>query len=431
MHTRTLAVHILRDVLDKGTTLDAALAAATAGLEGRDQAFVQELCYGVLRWLPRLRYQLGRLLNKPVKAVDRDVEYLLLCGLYQILYLRTPDHAAVAASVDSSTELGKPWAGGLVNAVLRRAVREHQALEDCVSASAAAEYAQPEWLLKTLQQAWPEDWRDIACASNRHPPLSVRINARLTSRDDYCRQLAQAGLEGSPHRYAPRGLIITPAVPAARLPGFESGLVSVQDAAAQLAAGLLDLRQGQRVLDACAAPGGKTVHILEREPALAALVALDTAAERLQRVQTGLDRLRLDATLINADARYPDTWWDGKPFDRILLDAPCSGTGVIRRHPDIKYHRDTAAVAAATTRQFELLRGVWPLLACGGKLLYATCSVLPEENNNIITAFLEQYPDAQALPITAQWGRKAGAGRQILPGDEDMDGFFYACLSKN
>ncbi len=431
MNARTLAARLLVDVLDNGTTLDHALATSPTGLAGRDQAFLQELCYGVLRWLPRLRYQLGQLLDKPIRAEDRDLEYLLLSGLYQILDLRTPDHAAVAASVDSGAELGKPWAGRLINAVLRRAVRERAALEASVKAFPAAEYAHPKWLLKTLQRAWPEDWQAIVTANNRRAPLCVRVNTRRISRDAYRHKLEQAGLAGQAHPHAPQALLVSPAVAAEELPGFRAGLVSVQDAAAQLAAGLLDLQPGQRILDACAAPGGKTAHILTSEPSLAELLALDVSAERLQRVQSELERLQLQATLAAADARYPQHWWDGKPFDRILLDAPCTGTGVIRRHPDIKYHRDTAAVAAAAKRQQELLAGIWPLLARDGKLVYVTCSVLPAENGETIDAFMTQNPEARTLPITVDWGRVLGAGRQILPGDADMDGFFYACLGKN
>lgn len=430
MNTRTRTVRILVDVLDNDTTLDAALATGTADLDERDRAFVQALCYGVLRWLPRLRFQLSQLLDRPLRDTDRDLEYLLLCGLYQLFELRTPDHAAVDASVDSAGELGKPWAGKLINAVLRRAARERTTLIDSVRAHPAAEYAHPKWLLKKLQRAWPDDWRTIVTANNQHAPLCVRVNTGRVSVADYAARLEAAGLSGQPHPHAPQALLVTPAVAAEALPGFHNGEVSVQDAAAQLAAGLLDLQPGQRVLDACAAPGGKTAHMLEVEPALAEVVALDVAAERLERVRGTLQRLALTADLVCADAAKPLHWWHGQPFDRILLDAPCSGTGVIRRHPDIKYHRDSTSVTAAAERQRELLAAVWPLLARGGKLLYVTCSVLPEENADIIDAFTGQQSDARLLPVAGDWGRPAGAGRQILPGDADMDGFFYACLGK-
>ncbi len=430
MNSRTRTVRILADVLDNGTTLDVALATGTTDLAERDRAFVQELCYGVLRWLPRLRFQLSQLLDRPLRDTDRDLEYLLLCGLYQLFELRTPDHAAVDASVDGTSELGKPWAGKLVNAVLRRAVRERAMLNDSVRAHPAAEYAHPKWLLKKLQRAWPDDWQAIATANNRRAPLCVRVHTGHTSLATYADRLRQAGLSGQPHPHAPEALLVEPAVAAEQLPDFQAGDVTIQDAAAQLAAGLLDLQPGQRVLDACAAPGGKTTHILEIEPGVAEVVALDVAAERLERVRGALQRLALTARLVCADAGKPSQWWDGRPFDRILLDAPCSGSGVIRRHPDIKYHRDSASVAAAAERQRNLLAAVWPLLARGGKLLYVTCSVLPEENTDIIDAFMRQHADARALPVAGDWGRPAGTGRQILPGDADMDGFFYACLGK-
>ena len=430
MNSRTRSVRILVDVLDNGLTLDIALAMGTTDLADRDRPFVQEICYGVLRWLPRLRFQLSQLLDRPLRNTDRDLEYLLLCGLYQLFELRTPDHAAVGASVDSTAELGKPWAGKLVNAVLRRAVRERANLIDSVRAYPAAAYAHPKWLLKKLQRAWPNDWQTIVTANNQHAPLCVRVNTRRISIADYTTRLEAAGLSGQPHPHAPQALLVTPAVAAEALPGFHNGDVSVQDAAAQLTAGLLDLQPGQRVLDACAAPGGKTAHILESEPGLAEIVALDVAAERLERVRGTLQRLAMTADLVCADAIQPSHWWHGQPFDRILLDAPCSGSGVIRRHPDIKYHRDAASIAAAAVRQRDLLAAVWPLLARGGKLLYVTCSVLPEENADIIDAFMEQQTDARPLPVAGDWGLSTGAGRQILPGESDMDGFFYACLGK-
>lgn len=431
VNSRTLAARILADVLDRGTPLDRALAAHENTLPARDQAFVQELCYGVLRWLPRLRYQLGQLLQKPLKTGDRDIECLLLIGLYQILCLDTPDHAAVSACVDSSRELKKDWAEKLVNAVLRRAVRECGTLEKSVDNVPAAYYAHPKWLLKRLQQDWPDDWQQIVNANNQRPPFCIRVNTRRVSRDDYAERLRSAGFESAPHAFAPAALTVTPAAAVARLPGFSEGLVSVQDAAAQLAAGLLDLQPRLRVLDACAAPGGKTAHILESQPQLSEVVAVESSADRLQRMRSGLDRLQLQAMLVHADARRPESWWDKQPFDRILLDAPCTGTGVIRRHPDIKYHRSVQAVEAAVALQNELLEALWPLLRAGGRLLYATCSVLPAENRNMISGFLASHPDAEALSIDARWGRAAGAGRQILPGDTDMDGFFYACLSKH
>lgn len=429
MNTRALAARVLTDVIRQGQSLDRSLA-VVQHLGQRDRGFVRELCYGVLRWLPRLRFQLNLLLNKPLKEADSDVECLLLTGLYQVLYLRTPDHAAVSASVDSARELGKPWAGKLVNAVLRRALREHKSLESRAAADPVACYAHSSWWLQRLRQDWPDDWETIVHANNAHPPLCLRINPRRTRCAEYIKVLRGAGLEGRTHPHADQAVLVAPAVSTEALPGFAGGRVSIQDAAAQLAAPLLDLAPGQRVLDACAAPGGKTAHILETEPALAELVAVELSPERLPRLAEGLARLRLTATVKQGDAAAPETWWDGQAFDRILVDAPCSGSGVIRRHPDIKHHRDAAAVNAAAKLQSRLLNGVWPLLVRGGKLLYATCSILPEENDHLIAAWLQQQADAVSQPIRAGWGRATRTGRQILPGDDDMDGFFYACLSK-
>ncbi len=434
MQTRTLAARILVDVVDFGVTLEQAFTQIIRHhqptLDSRDQAFLQELCYGVLRWLPRLRFQLGQLLRKPLKSGDADIEYLLLAGLYQILELRTPDHAAVSASVDACGELGKPWAGKLCNAVLRRAARERESLQEQAAKQPVAALAHPKWLLKTLQEAWPEDWQAIARANNERPPLYIRVNQRLIDRQRYSEMLSAAGLEAMPHAHADQALRVVPAISAAKLPGFERGLISIQDAAAQLAAKLLGLQPGQRVLDACAAPGGKTAHILETEPDLAEVIAVDLSADRLERLKLGLQRLRLTATCIAADATRPQTWWDSQLFDRILLDAPCTGSGVIRRHPDIKYHRDKAAIAAAAETQSQLLTSLWPLLAPGGKLLYATCSFIPAENTEQIASFIARHGDAEEMLIDAPWGRQMPYGRQILPGDVDMDGFYYACLKK-
>lgn len=435
MQTRTLAARILVDVVDSGVTLERAITQTISrycpGLANRDQAFLQELCYGVLRWLPRLRFQLGQLLVKPPKPADADIEYLLLTGLYQILELRTPDHAAVSASVDACAELGKPWAGKLSNAVLRRAARERDALQEQAARQPAAALAHPKWLLKTLQKAWPDDWQAIAQANNERPPFYLRVNQRLTDRHSYTDMLSAAGLDARPHAHADQALRVEPAISAGKLPGFDNGLASVQDPAAQLAAKLLDLQPGQRILDACAAPGGKTAHILETEPDLAEVVAIELVPDRLDRLRLGLQRLRLTATCIAADATQPYSWWDNQAFDRILLDAPCTGSGVIRRHPDIKYHRDKAAIAAAAETQSHLLASLWPLLAPGGKLLYATCSIMPAENTEQIAGFIARHDDAEEILIDAPWGRQTLHGRQILPGDADMDGFFYACLKKH
>jgi 16S rRNA (cytosine967-C5)-methyltransferase len=430
-HSRTLAAQVLARVIGRRQSLTALLHDTDADLGAREHAFVQELCYGVMRWLPRLEFLLQRLLQRPLRAADADLRALLLTGIYQILYLRTPDHAAVSASVETARDLGKPWACKLVNAVLRRFLREREALEAEAAADPVAHHAHPAWLLSAIRTAWPEDWQAVLAANNTPPPFTLRINRLRIGADEYQSRLAAAGLDSRRHIHARQALLVSPAVNVTSLPGFSDGHVSVQDAAAQLAAGLLDLAPGQRVLDACAAPGGKTAHILESEPGLAEVVAIDSDAERLEQAGQGLERLGLTARCLTADATEPAGWWDGKSFDRILLDAPCSGTGVIRRHPDIKHRRTQQGLARSTELQARLLQNLWPLLAPGGKLLYATCSILPQENADLAAAFIACQKDAEHLPIKAEWGRPAGPGRQILPGEADMDGFYYACLTKN
>jgi 16S rRNA (cytosine967-C5)-methyltransferase len=426
---RSAAARVITLVLEEGRSLAAALPPALATLPPAERGLAQELCYGTLRWAPRLEALADKLLDKPLRARDRDVHALLLTGLYQLLYLNVPVHAAVSLTVDATARLGKDWARGLLNGVLRRLQREQEALLAAVDAGDTAALAHPAWLLGRLAQDWPEHWRDIAAANNVRPPMTLRVNRLHGSREQYLERLQQAGLPAAASSHAPDALTLETPVAVERLPGFADGDVSVQDAAAQLAAGLLQLAPGQRVLDACAAPGGKTGHILEACPDVE-LLALDSDAERLARVQENLTRLGLTAELRAGDAGDPKTWWDGRPYDRILLDAPCSGSGVIRRHPDIKSLRRAEDIAALNLQQARLLRALWPLLAPGGILVYATCSILTAENAGQVTAFLRDEAQARELPISAAWGLAAAAGRQILPGENGMDGFYYAALGK-
>ena len=334
----------------------------------------------------------------------------------------------VAETVAAVRPLRKPWAAGLVNAVLRSALRRRAELEALIEADAEARAAHPRWLLDWLRRDWPDDWPAIVAANNVRPPFTLRINRLRLDREAYRQRLATAGYDAGPAAAETALTLSTPTDPAI-LPGFAEGWVSVQDAGAQLAASLLAARPGQRVLDACAAPGGKTGHLLECAPDLD-LTALDCDAGRLERVRDTLARLRLNARLLAGDARRPADWWDGARYDRILLDAPCSATGVIRRHPDIKLLRRESDIAALAERQQALLTGLWPLLRPDGRLLYVTCSVLRAENERVVAAFLATHPDAHEQPIVAGWGRVLSHGRQILPGESGMDGFYYAVLGK-
>jgi 16S rRNA (cytosine967-C5)-methyltransferase len=401
-----------------------------AALQQSERALTQELCYGVLRYYPRLAYLAARLLNKPLKRKDLDVQQLILIGLYQLIYLKVPAHAAVAETVAATRLLGKDWAAGLVNALLRGFQRGAVQLLAQADADPVARYAHPHWWLAQLQSDWPAHWQDILDANNQRPPMTLRVNARRGSRDDYAAQLQAAGIIAHPVPPAPQALTLEKPVDVTQLPGFSGGAVSVQDAAAQLAAPLLNLAPGQRVLDACAAPGGKTAHLLESEPLLQ-VQALDSDAQRLTRVQETLARLQLAADLRHGDAASPQDWWDGKAFDRILLDAPCSGSGVIRRHPDIKLLRTAQDIVTLAQQQRRLLDALWPLLAQGGILLYATCSVLMAENQHNLAQFLAAHSDACEQPIGADWGHAQTPGRQLLPGENGMDGFYYARLMKH
>ncbi|MEJ2344843.1 MAG: 16S rRNA (cytosine(967)-C(5))-methyltransferase RsmB [Gammaproteobacteria bacterium] len=427
---RVAAVRALAAVLGEGRSLSAAMAPVLGPLAGADRALTQELCYGVLRWHPQLQALAGALLRKPLKRRDLDVQCLVLVGLYQLIHLRTPDYAAVAETVEAARALGRSWAAGLVNGVLRNFLRQRQQLEQALAGDEAAVFAHPGWLLRRLRDDWPQHWRAIVDANNARPPMVLRVNLAHQSRDAYAGRLAAAGLTAVPVAGVASALCLEAPVDVQRLPGFDVGDVSVQDGAAQLAAWLLEAGPGMRVLDACAAPGGKTGHILEQQPRLQRLVALDVDRDRLQQVRENLDRLGLAADLVAGDAGRPDAWWDGRGFDRILLDAPCSATGVIRRHPDIKALRRAKDIDALAAQQRRILEALWPLLVPGGMLLYATCSILRAENAQQVERFLRDHSDAYERRIEAGWGHAGAHGLQLLPGENGMDGFFYARLDK-
>lgn len=430
MNPRLAASRALGVVLAGKASLGSSLPEVLDKVEARDRGLTQELAFGTARWQPRLAGLAAELLQKPFKAADRDVEALLLVGLYQLFYTRIPPHAAIGETVGCVEKLKKPWAKALLNAVLRRAQREGEALLAKLEHDPVIRVAHPRWLQKALKAHWPEHWEAICAANNAHPPMMLRVNRRQTNRDLYLTQLQAASIEAQPCEFSEDGIRLLTACDVQKLPGFAEGQVSVQDEAAQLAAVLLDLKPGQRVLDACCAPGGKTCHLLEREPQLAQVLAMDLEPKRLLRVQQNLERLQLQATLVAADARATGDWWDGKLFQRILLDAPCSATGVIRRHPDIKLTRQAQDIAPLAALQGEMLDALWPTLEVGGVLLYATCSVLPTENREVIEAFLARTPGARELDLGGSFGLKQSHGRQLLPQDGGHDGFYYAKLIK-
>ncbi|ATN09667.1 16S rRNA (cytosine(967)-C(5))-methyltransferase [Pseudomonas sp. FDAARGOS_380] len=430
MNPRLAAAKALAAVLNGKASLNSSLPTQLDKVEDRDRGFTQDLAFGTARWQPRLSALAAKLLQKPFKAADADVEALLLVGLYQLLYTRVPAHAAIGETVGCADKLKKPWAKALLNAVLRRAQRESEALLAELEHDPVVRTAHPRWLQKSLKAFWPEQWEAICAANNAHPPMILRVNRRHHSRDAYLQLLADAGTNATPCVYSTDGIVLEAAADVRSLPGFAEGWISVQDEAAQLAADLLDLAPGQRVLDACCAPGGKTCHILEVEKGLAGVVAVDLEAKRLVRVRENLARLGLSAELIAADGRDTAAWWDGKPFQRILLDAPCSATGVIRRHPDIKLTRQPDDIAALAVLQGELLDALWPTLEVGGILLYATCSTLPTENTEVVQAFLARTSGARELDLATTAGIKQPHGRQLLAQEGGHDGFYYAKLIK-
>ncbi|QLC73057.1 16S rRNA (cytosine(967)-C(5))-methyltransferase RsmB [Pseudomonas sp. LPB0260] len=430
MNPRLAAARALAAVLNGKASLGSSLPQQLDRVEPRDRGLTQDLAFGTARWQPRLALLAEKLLQKPFKAADRDVEALLLIGLYQLFYTRIPPHAAIGETVACVDKLKKSSLKGLLNAVLRRAQREGEQLLAELERDPVVRTAHPRWLQKALKAHWPEHWEAICAANNAHPPLILRVNRRHGSRDDYLAELRAAGVEAEPCAFSQDGIRLLQACDVTGLPGFAEGRVSVQDEAAQLAAELLELAPGQRVLDACCAPGGKTCHLLEAQPQLAAVVAVDLEEKRLVRVRENLARLSLQAELIAADARAVDAWWDGQAFQRILLDAPCSATGVIRRHPDIKLTRQAEDIPALAQLQGELLDALWPTLAVGGILLYATCSTLPTENTEVIAGFLARTPGARELDIAGPFGLKQPHGRQLLAQAEGHDGFYYAKLIK-
>ncbi len=426
---RAVAATLLSHLLKQQGSLASLLPEHTRTLDPKAQALVKELCYGTCRWSPQLDYLLSQLLKRPLKQKDKDIHALLLTGLYQLAFMNTPDHAAIYETVKSTVDLGKPWAKQLVNGVLRQYQRHATSLLAAARQQHAS--AHPPWLHRAIEQAWPAQAQAIFDANNQRPPLSLRVNRQHHSRDAYLHLLAQQGIAATAGPLSPDSLYLKQAVAVETLPLFAEGAVSVQDESPQLAAHLLDLQPGLRVLDACAAPGGKTCHIAELQPELDYLLAVDKEPRRLQRLRENLARLACRAEICCGDASQPEHWWDGHLFDRILLDAPCSATGIIRRQADIKLLRQAQHIADLSQQQFDLLRALWPLLAVGGKLVYATCSILPDENTQVIAHFLNTQTDARHQAIAADWGLPQAFGRQLLPVKHRHDGFYYACLHKH
>jgi len=423
---RSAAALVIQRVT-QGQSLNTAFVDIAKRLDETQRSLFQQLSYGVIRWYPTLEFIGRQLLSKPLKSKDGDVFALLLMGIYQLRSLRIPDHAALSETVNACKLLNKQWASGLINACLRNYQRQQDALEKSITEHLVSNFAHPAWLIEKYQTDWPDHWQQILTANNQQPPMMLRVNRREYSQAEYLQLLSKANITATAIENCPDGILLEQACDVFALPGFIDGAVSVQDGAAQQVVDLLDLQPGQRILDACAAPGGKTCHILERFPSNQ-MTALDISDERLKQVDENLSRLHLSANCLAADASDIQNWWNGEQFDRILIDAPCSGSGVIRRHPDIKLLRTAEDIQQLARQQQDLLDKLWPLLKPDGLLVYTTCSAFKQENELQIEAFLLRQPDAmEHIPAVAP-ARRAGFGYQLLPGDNDLDGFYYACL---
>jgi 16S rRNA (cytosine967-C5)-methyltransferase len=422
---RVVAARVLDAVLHRGRSFKAEVAAQLPALpDSRDRALVEAICFAVLRQPSRFESALKSWIPRSLGRRDDELRALLYVGFAQLDPLALPAHAAVAATVEAARAIGRAHQAGMVNALLRRAQREGLPPGD-----PAAHW--PQWLRAQVERDWPQDHASILEASAQAPPLWLRVNRLRQSRDAYLQRLLDEGIQAQPDTAAADALRLESGIAVAQLPGFADGDVSVQDVSAQQVADALVLPSGARVLDACAAPGGKSAHLLERDPSLR-LIALDVDTTRVQRVRSTFERLRIgaDARILAADAIRVEQWWDGTPLDAILIDAPCSATGIVRRQPDVLLHRRESDLAPLLATQAQLLDALWKTLASGGVLIYATCSVLKMENEVQADAFLARTPDARADPLDDGFGRISGAGRQRLPGEQGGDGFFYARLRK-
>ena len=429
MNVRLQATLII-DKVANGASLSDLLPMTLENIpDKRDRALLQAIVYGVCRYYTRLDAVLSSLLKKPMDEKDSDVFALLLVGLYQLMEMRIPEHAAVSETVSVVKALKKDWARGFVNAILREYLRQKDVIAKKIERDDEALYAHPQWWITAFKKNWPTEYREILLANNAQAPLFIRVNSQKISRDDYLKLLHEKNIAAKKVIEVPHAILLEHAVTVDELPNFSQGFISVQDAAAQIAAELLDIKSDMRILDACAAPGGKLTHILELEPNNK-VIAVEKDKSRTKLIKENLQRLQLSADIIVADADDVTRWWDQQSFDRILIDAPCSASGVIRRHPDIKVLRQANDIKNLAFLQLKILNALWPTLKANGLLVYATCSIFPEENVEVIKKFLSTHTDVREDKIVADWGLACEFGRQILPGMHDMDGFYYARLRK-
>ena len=418
----------LTQLLQHNGSLSSRLPGMLSRVEPRDRALFQEICYGTLRFYPQLEAISRECLRKPFREEDTDVYALLLSALYQLRHLATAEHAVINETVEGAKQMDKPWAAKLLNAVLRRYQREKDSLEADIQQTETGRWNHPEWMIAKLKHNWPDHWQDLMAENDQSPPMCLRVNRAKSDRDTYLNILNSSGIEATAGVFSSDAIYLTTPCSVDKLPHFAEGHVSVQDEAAQLAAELLGVEAGERILDACAAPGGKLCHLLELEDDIE-IDALELEPRRVARIEENLERLELSAGVIVGDAAQRD-WWSGDAYDRILVDAPCSATGVIRRNPDIKVLRRNEDLLGLATTQLEILNNLWDMLKPGGTLLYATCSVFTQENERVVERFLKEHSDAKECKIVAEWGIERPAGRQLFPQNGGHDGFYYARIKR-
>ena len=429
-HPRSLAVLICESVIYEGLSIGDAIddQLKNKDISIQDRGFIQSLSFGVTRWYWQLSDQLKPLLKKPLKSKERQVKLILLVGIFQIQHLQTPSHAAVSDTVKCCQQLNKLWAKNLINACLRNYIRKQETTVK--QQLPPTHYSHPQWMIERIEQAWPDQKKFIFAANNLAAPLCLRVNSKYCSQENYLSLLTENSIEASKDPYSEIGIRIKSSIPVQNLPKFSDGWVSVQDTASQLIHQFLQTTNVDRVLDACAAPGGKTSLLLEHANDNIVMHAVDIKGNRNNKLMQTLERLNLTAKIFTGDASKPMEWWDGKPYQRILVDAPCSGLGVIRRHPDIKHLRQVEDIEQLKQAQSAILESCWTLLEDNGQLLYTTCSILPEENEQQIEAFLQKHSEATPIIIDHPTAIKLEHGRQTLPGISDMDGFYYCLLHK-
>ena len=427
---RAASAYVISNILN-GKSLTESLSEIKTKVAIKDQAMLQEICFGCTRWHIQIEAILNKLMRKSLALKQPIIHSLLTVGIYQLMRMRIQSHAIINETVAACDDIKRSWAKGLVNAVLREFQRNEKKILASLNTDITIQESHPEWLVIKFKRAWGEARAKKIISNNNIPgPLVLRTNNQFGDRESYLKTLDKLSIKSIRTKYSPVGIRIIEPIPIDTVPNFGDGAVSVQDEAAQFAAPLLNIKSGQLVLDACCAPGGKTCHILEQQPNIKSLLSIDISKNRLEKVKENAKRLHLEPNLLAADICDVDTWWNSIPFDRILLDAPCSGTGVIRRNPDIKLLRKASDITDLATRQLRLISALWPTLKQNGVFLYATCSILPEENDNVIKEFMTSHKDASILNINETWGVETEFGRQLFPEEKEHDGFYYARLIK-